>query len=95
MKKYIETTKKKIVPILKQYDVSHAGIFGSYARGDHKKNSDIDIVVQFRGSKSLFDLARLEMKLEKILRRRIDLLTYNSLNYLIKERILKEEITIL
>ncbi len=43
MNKEIEKIKKKIVPILKKNKVVRAGIFGSYARGENKKNSDVDI----------------------------------------------------
>lgn len=91
----IKRIKKSIVPILKKNGVAKAGIFGSYARGDAKKNSDIDILVRFKGSKSLFDLVGLEFELKKALKRKIDLLTYNSISPRLKERILSEEVRIL
>ena len=87
--------KKLIIPILKQKDVVRAGVFGSYARGDVTLKSDIDILIKFKGKKSLFDLARLELDLEKKLERNVDLVTYNSINPLIKKQILKEEVAIL
>ena len=43
MDKRIERIKLKALPILKKYGVTKAGIFGSYATGKNKKNSDIDI----------------------------------------------------
>jgi len=86
---------KKIVPLLKRSEVVHAGIFGSTARGEAKKTSDVDILVKFKGRKSLFDLASLEIKLEKSLKKKVDLLTYDSLHPLLRERILREEIAIL
>ena len=42
----IESIKKKAIPVLRKYKITKAGIFGSYARGDYKKNSDIDMLVQ-------------------------------------------------
>jgi len=59
--------KKLIVPMLKQNNVVRAGIFGSYARGEAKKKSDIDILIEVKKTKkfSLFDLAGLEIRLEK------------------------------
>ncbi|MCK4968412.1 MAG: nucleotidyltransferase family protein, partial [Candidatus Aenigmarchaeota archaeon] len=87
--------KKQILPILKQKDVIRAGVFGSYARGDVKSKSDIDILIKFKGKKSLFDLARLELDLEKKLKINVDLVTYQSINPLIKKHILKEEVVIL
>ena len=42
MNKDIERIKLKALPILKKYGINKAGIFGSYATGKNKKNSDID-----------------------------------------------------
>jgi len=91
----IETYKQIIVPILIENDVDKAGIFGSFARNEAKEDSDIDILVKFKSRKSLFDLARLEMELERESKRKIEIITYDSINPLIKEQILKEEIKIL
>ncbi len=91
----MDKLKKMLVPILKRNDVVHAGIFGSFARGDAKKSSDIDILVEFKGRKSLFDLAGLELKLEKKAGRKVEVLTYKSINPLLKRRILDEEVSIL
>ena len=94
-KKDIEKLEKKIIPILKRHDIVKAGIFGSFARGEATRKSDIDILIQFKGRKSLLDLARVEIELEKKIRRKADVLTYDSINPLLKERILKEEVRIL
>ena len=91
--KKIEDLKKKIVPLLKKEGVKKAGIFGSYARGEQKKNSDIDILVEVEGS--LLDVVRLEIKLQKILKKKIDLLTYGGINHRLKEIILNEEVRII
>jgi predicted nucleotidyltransferase len=91
----INEYKKTIIPILLKNDVDKAGIFGSFARNEAKKDSDIDILVHFKNRKSLFDLARLELELEKGARRKVEVITYDSINPLIKSRILKEEVKIL
>ena len=94
--KQLNRIKKIIIPILKKNGVVKAGIFGSYARGEAKKRSDVDILIQVRKKKfSLFDLVGLEQKLEQQVGRKVDLLTYRSLHPLLKERILKEEVRIL
>ena len=88
--------KPDIVRILKENGIKKAGMFGSYARGEQKKNSDIDILIEAkRGKFSLFDLVGLEMKLKKTLKKKVDLLTYKGINPRLKERILKEEIRII
>ncbi|MBI3032323.1 nucleotidyltransferase family protein [Candidatus Woesearchaeota archaeon] len=94
--KKIATIKKQVIPILKKNDVVKAGIFGSVARGEDKKKSDVDILIKFKGeNKSLIDLVRLKYELEEKLKRKVDILTYRSINHLIKDQILKEEVRIL
>ena len=86
-----QTIKKQIVPILKRQGVSKAALFGSMVRGEAKKKSDIDILVGFRGKKSLMDLVRLQFLLEYKLGKKVDLLTYDGLHPLLKDIILKEQ----
>ncbi len=93
MNEKIAEIKKKIVKILKKNKVVRAGIFGSYARGEQKKSSDVDILIEFDGS--LLDLVRLESELEKRLGIKVDLLTYNGINPHLKEYILPEEVRII
>jgi len=87
--------KEKICPMLQRYDVARAAIFGSYARGEETPSSDLDILVEFKGGKSLLDLAGLKIELEEALGRRVDILTYKALHPLIRGRILKEQEAIL
>jgi len=84
----------KIVSILKKNNIKKAGIFGSYARGDFKKNSDIDLVVQPTKGMGL-EFVGLALELEDKLDKKIDLLTYKSIHPLIRKRILNEEIKII
>jgi len=91
----INEIKRKIVPILLKHGVKRASIFGSYARGEQKETSDIDILVEFGEEKSLLDLVRLKYELEEVLEKKVDILTYNSIHPLLKERILNEAVDIL
>lgn len=95
MKNEIAQIRRAIVPVLKKNGVVKAGIFGSYARGEAKRSSDIDILIQFKGRKSLFDLVRLEMYLEKKLRKKVDLVEYSTIHPLLKKQILKEEVEVI
>ena len=93
--KEINEIKKKLAKTLRLHSVIKAGVFGSFARGEAKKKSDLDILVKFRGEKSLFDLSRLEIELEKKIGRKVDLLTYDSIHPLLRERIFKEEVKLI
>ncbi|MEK6878988.1 MAG: nucleotidyltransferase family protein [Nanoarchaeota archaeon] len=94
--KKIEKIKSKIREILKKNKVSKAGIFGSYARGEQTKNSDIDIVVKIDDKEmSLLDFIELKLKLEDVLKKKVDLVEYSAIKPLIKNRILNEEVNIL
>ena len=96
MNKNIERIRLKALPILKKHGVVRAGIFGSYATGENKKKSDVDMLIEVRGRKfSLFDLVGLELELKKTLKKKVDLLTYNGIHPLLKDKILNEEIKII
>ncbi|MBI2669368.1 nucleotidyltransferase family protein [Candidatus Woesearchaeota archaeon] len=87
--------KEVIVPILRRNGVVKAGIFGSSARGEQNKKSDVDILVKFKGDVSLLKVIGLEGEIEKKIRKMVDLITYRSLHPLLKDRILQEEVRIL
>ena len=95
MNRHIEKTKNKIVPVLKRHHVVRAAVFGSFVRGETKKTSDIDILIEFKGEKSLLDLAALKMELEEVLGREVDVVEYSTIHPLLKERILKEQVKML
>lgn len=89
----LNAIRKQVIPLLRENHVKKAGIFGSYARGEQKKKSDIDMLIEFNGS--LLDLVSLERKIQKQLGRKVDLVTYKGLHPLLKKRVLQEEVRIL
>jgi len=91
----IEKIKNKILPILKQAGVKRSSLFGSYVRGDQTDSSDIDILVELPEGSSLLDLIGLEIELKKAVGKKVDLLTYNSINPLLKDYIQKDQLRIL
>jgi predicted nucleotidyltransferase len=87
----IQSIKKQIVPILKRQGVTKAALFGSVARGDVRKKSDIDLLIKLQRNKSLLDFMGLKIELEEKLNKKVDLLTYDALHPLLKDRILNEQ----
>lgn len=78
----------------KHYGVSDLGIFGSYARGEQKKKSDIDVLVDFDEPISLLRFVDLEHHLCGLLGKKVDLVMKSALKPRIGKRILKEVIYI-
>lgn len=95
MKENIEQIKKKILPILQTYEVKRVALFGSCARGDMSYDSDIDILVDIKTDISLLDFVGLKQKIEDALGRKVDLVEYDTLKPILRERILKEQVALL
>ena len=95
MAKLSDRIVAKVVRILKSHGVKRAGLFGSAARGDMSRKSDIDILVEFKKKTGLLDLCGIEIELEKVTSRDVDLLTYRSLHPLIRDRVLASEARII
>ena len=87
----IQSIKRKITPILELQGVMMAALFGSTARGEVRKSSDIDLLIKLKKGKTLFDIVRLKLELEKKLGRKVDLVEYDAIRPLLKETILNEQ----
>ncbi len=93
-KNKINQIKKPIVDVLKKHRIRKAGIFGSYARGEEKKNSDIDILI--KPPKNIgFGFVGIQFELEDKLKKKVDLLSYGAIHPLLKKIILREEVRII
>ncbi|MCP8313123.1 MAG: nucleotidyltransferase family protein [archaeon] len=73
-----------------KYKVKEIGIFGSFVRGEQRKRSDVDILVEFEEPIGLFEFMDLEEYLEKLLKVKVDLVSKGALKPRIGEYILKE-----
>lgn len=74
----IDEIKKLTKDIFEKYGVEKAYIFGSYARGKARKDSDIDIMIKKGKLKSLFELSGLGNDLTETLKKEIDIITEES-----------------
>ena len=75
-----------------KFGVKDIGIFGSYARGEAKETSDVDILFDFYKVPSLFKFIELEEYLEELLGVRVDLVLKSALKPKISEYVMKEVI---
>lgn len=74
----------------KEFKVKKLGIFGSYVRGEQKRASDIDILIELKEPVGLLRFLELEEYLSKILKKKVDLVTKKALKPYIGQYILRE-----
>ncbi len=87
--------KNKIIPILIKYGVTKASLFGSIVRGENTEKSDIDLLVEMPETATLLELSSLKIDLEVLLKKKVDVLTYESLHPLLKDNILNNQESVL
>jgi predicted nucleotidyltransferase len=77
----LDELKQKITPIARKYNIPAVYIFGSYARGNATETSDVDVLIDRKGSNiiSIFDLGALYNDLNESLGKRLDLITEDAL----------------
>ena len=87
--------QKSAVPTLKKYGVKRASLFGSYSRGEENSSSDIDLLIEPPANMGLFAFVRLKSELEDVLKKEVDLVTFNGLSRYLKEDIMNSQKPIL
>ncbi|RKY57672.1 MAG: hypothetical protein DRP95_06740 [Candidatus Latescibacterota bacterium] len=75
-----------------RYGIRSLELFGSYVRGEQKRGSDLDVLVEFDRIPTLFEFMDLEEELSRLLGIKVDLVTKKSLKGEIGKRILKEAV---
>jgi len=83
----LQETERTLIEILKRHDAARIGVFGSRARGDALPGSDLDVLVDFRQTKSLLTLVRIERELTEALGIKVDLLTEAAISPHLIDRI--------
>jgi len=74
----------------KKFRVKEIGVFGSYVRGEQKKDSDVDVLVEFEETPTLLEFIELEDYLTEILGVKVDLVMKRALKPTIREFVLRE-----
>ena len=77
-----------------EHGASDVRIFGSVARGEDRPESDVDVLVALEPGRSLLDLARLELRLERLLGRPVDVVTESGLRDSIRQAAIREAIRV-
>ena len=89
-----EVLARNKVELRRRFKVKDIGVFGSYVRGEQRKKSDVDVLVEFEEPVGFFDFIALEDYLAGLLGVKVDLVSKKALKPRIGERILKEVIRV-
>jgi hypothetical protein len=73
-----------------RYGVASLGVFGSYVRGEQRRHSDVDVLVEFERTPTLFQLVRMQNHLSELVGAKVDLVLKGTLKPAIGKRILAE-----
>ena len=82
--------KDNMLYLRRDFNVDKIGVFGSVVKGKETSTSDVDLLVGFSNTPSLFNFLRLEDKLRQILKRDVDLVTKKAIKPAVRNTILSE-----
>ncbi len=86
----LQQSRPEILRIAAEHGARNLRVFGSVARGDADEESDIDLLVDLESGRTLFDLGGLQMDLQALLKRPVDVVTESGLKPRIRARVLEE-----
>jgi len=86
----VKAKREDILKIAAKHGARNVRVFGSVARGEAGPETDIDLLVDMEPDRSLLDLGGLWSDLNELLGRKVDIVTENSIYWLLRRRILKE-----
>jgi len=84
--------RKQVLAALSRNKAGHPRVFGSVARGSADVHSDVDLLVEFESGASLFDQVALTEELEQILKRKVDVTTFEGLHWIVRPQVLTEAV---
>jgi len=90
MNNQLTHNREEILGIARKYGIRNIRVFGSTVRGDDRKDSDIDLLVDVDEGRDLFDVGAFLMDLEALLHKKIDVVTENALHQKIRKTVLEE-----
>lgn len=88
----LDEHREAIAAIARRYGATDLRIFGSVARHEAGEASDLDLLVELEPGRTLFDLGGLSYELERLLGRRVDVVTAPLLRAEIRNRVLAEAV---
>ena len=91
----IKQIKERIKPIIEKYNIKEVYLFGSYARGEANRNSDVDIYCESGNADTLIKLSAFKKEIKEALQKDVDIVTFDStIDSFFKEQLDKDKIKI-
>lgn len=81
---------KEILGIVRERGGSNPRVFGSYARGEAREGSDLDLLIEAGSTMSLLDVAAIQVRVEQLIGRPVQVVTEGALHPFLREDILSE-----
>jgi len=94
LKNLLASRRDEILRIAASHGATHVRLFVSAVRGDATDQSDIDVLVDLEAGRSLMDHASLIIDLERLLSRRVDVVTARGLRPRVRDAILRDTIAL-
>lgn len=88
----LRSKRARILQIAARHGARKVRVFGSVSRGDARRGSDIDFLVEMDQDRSLLDHAALIIDLERLLKRPVDVASERGLRPFIRKQIVKDAI---
>ena len=89
----IKQIKELTLPVFQKHNIKEVYLFGSYSRGEARKESDIDLFCEGGDIESLLDHVRVQRELKEVLGKDVDLITFgSSMNITFKNELDKDKI---
>jgi predicted nucleotidyltransferase len=85
-----EVLRRELPALAERYNVASLAVFGSYVRGENREDSDLDLVVEYSRTPSLFQFVDLQNHLSGLLGIQVDLVLKNALKPRVAVNVLRE-----
>ncbi len=94
LEELLHEKREEILRIAARHGARNVRVFGSMVRGEANQASDIDFLVEMEPGRSLLDLGGLQVELESLLGRCVDVVTVRGLKARIRDRVLREAVAV-
>jgi len=92
--KTLREKRDQILAIARQHGARNVRVFGSIARGEGKRDSDLDVLLELEPGRSLLDIIAIKQDLEDLLNTKVDVLTEAAVSPYIRDQVLRQAISL-